>query len=71
MHNEPLTPVEPEPVKPSKLDRVKDAAITVAWISIPVAVTGGLTYLSIKMTRTQLETARLNLEAAKLNRLKP
>ena len=57
-----------EPVKPSKLDRIKSAAVTTAWIVIPCAVTGGLMYASAKTTRMQLETAKLNFEAAKLNK---
>ena len=57
-----------EAAKPSKLDRVKDAAITAAWITIPVAVTGGLTFASYRMFKMQLDTAKLNLEAAKLNK---
>lgn len=56
-----------EPVKPSKLSRIKSNAVAVTWIAIPVVVTGGLMYLSVKMTKTQLETAQLNLETAKLN----
>jgi len=71
MHPETDVRIDSEPVvKPSKLDRIKANAIAAAWIAIPVAVTGGLMYASVKMTTTQLETARLNLETAKLNRLK-
>ena len=72
MHNEPLASVESEPVvKSSKLDRMKSTVTVVTWIAIPVAMTGALTYLSWKMTSTQLQTAKLNLETAKLNSLKP
>jgi hypothetical protein len=74
MHNEPLASVESEPVvesSKSKLNRIKDTAVTVGFFVIPAAVVAGSMYASVKMTKTQLETARLNLEAAKLNRLKP
>jgi hypothetical protein len=72
MHPETDVRIESEPVvKPSKLERIKRNAAAAAWITLPVAVTGGLMFLSVKMTKTQLETAKLNLETAKLNRLKP
>jgi len=67
-HNESLTDREIEPVKPSKLTRVKDAAIITGIFVIPAAVIAASMYASIKMTSTQLETAKLNLETAKLNR---
>jgi methionine synthase I (cobalamin-dependent) len=54
--------------KPSKLKRIKSNAITVGTIVVPIAVFGGLMYISVKMTTTQLETAKLNLETAKLNK---
>jgi hypothetical protein len=66
--SETETPQVVEPAKSSRMQRIKDAAITAAWITIPVAVTGGLMYASLKMTKMQLETSRLNLEAAKLNK---
>ena len=58
-----------EPSKPSKLERVKSVAITAAFIGVPVGVTVGLSVLSYRMVGMQLETAKLNLEAAKLNKL--
>jgi hypothetical protein len=67
MHNESANS-ETEPVKPSKLSRIKSAAVTTGIIVIPVAVVVGSMYASVKMTKTQLETAKLNLEAAKLNK---
>jgi hypothetical protein len=57
-----------ESPKPSKLERVKSVAVTVAWIAIPTALTGGMMYASLKMSKMQLDTAKLNLEAAKLNK---
>lgn len=65
-HNESKAERTPEPSKPSKFNRVKSAAITTMWIAVPVAVTGGMTYLGYKTTKMQLETAKLNLAAAKL-----
>lgn len=62
------TPKVVEPVKPSKLSRIKDAAITAGIFVIPAAVIGGSMYASIKMTSMQLDTAKLNLEAAKLSK---
>jgi hypothetical protein len=59
----------PEPVKPSKLKRIKSTAITVGIYTIPVAVLGGTMFASWKMTTIQFETAKMNLEAAKLNSL--
>ena len=69
MHNESAAIRELEPVKPSKLTRIRDAAIVTGIFVIPAAVIAGSMYASIKMTKTQLETARLNLEAVKLNKL--
>ena len=71
MHNEPLTSVEPEPVKPSKLQRIKSNALMAGVFVIPIALTGASMYYSGRLVKMQLETSRLNLEAAKLNHLKP
>lgn len=75
MHNEsksdrdPQNVVELEPVKPSKLRRIKDTAVTATWIAIPVALSGGLMYASFRMSKMQFETAKMNLEAARLTQL--
>lgn len=57
-----------EPSKPSKLKRIKNTAITAAWIIVPVAVTGASMYYSGRLVKMQLDTAKLNLEAAKLTK---
>ncbi len=66
-HNESLADRETETPKPTKLSRIKDVAITAGIIVIPVALTVGSVYAGLKVSKDQLETARLNLEAAKLN----
>lgn len=68
MSETPETSEVPEPSKPSKMSRVKDAAVTTAWITLPCAVSVGLLYIGVKTTKMQLETAKLNLEAAKLTK---
>jgi hypothetical protein len=75
MHNEskavrePENIVELEPVKPSKLKRIKSTATTVGIYTIPVGLVGGMMFLTYKMSVIDLETAKINLEAAKLNNL--
>ena len=69
MHNEPLTQSEPEPVKPSKMQRIKDKAIMTGIFVIPTVVIAGSLYAGIRTTSIQLEIAKLNLETAKLNKL--
>lgn len=66
MHNESLADRESEPIKPSKLQRIKSAALVAGFYGTCAAVTGGSIYAGLKMTKMQLETARLNLEAAKI-----
>jgi len=66
--SEPETPKVVEPPKPTKKQRIKDAAIMTAWIVIPVALTGASVYAGLKVNQMQLETAKLNLETAKLNK---
>lgn len=51
--------------KPSRLKRIKEGAVTAAWIAVPVAFTAGSVYFSYKMVRMQYDAAQLNLEAAK------
>lgn len=63
--SETVTPVS-EPSKPSKLARIKSNLATAGIVVIPIAVFGGLMYASVKMTGMQLETAKLNLETAKI-----
>lgn len=62
------TPKVVELSKPSKLDRIKSAAITTGIFVIPTVVSGGLLYVSVKMTKMQLDTAKLNLETARLTK---
>ncbi|MFL5660102.1 MAG: hypothetical protein ACJ8BW_01990 [Ktedonobacteraceae bacterium] len=59
-----------EPVKPSKLKRIKDVAITTGIIVIPVALSAASVYYTVKMGKIQLDTAKLNLEAAAKNAAK-
>ena len=54
--------------KPSKLDRIKSAAAVTAFFVLPSVALIGSVYASYRMTGMQLETAKLNLEAAKLNK---
>ena len=68
MHNESQAEHVVEPVKVTKMQRIKSNVIAATWIAIPVAVTGGLMYASVKLTKMQLDTAKLNLEAAKLTK---
>lgn len=62
------TPKVVEPSKPSKLKRIKNNAVTAAWVIIPVGLTGASMFYSGKLVKMQLETAKLTLEAAKLNK---
>lgn len=59
-----------EPPKPSKLQRMKDAAITTGIFVIPVALSAASVYYTVKMGKIQLDTAKLNLEAAAKNAAK-
>jgi hypothetical protein len=58
--------VELEPSKKSKTERVKNAAIMTGVFVLPVALTVGSLAAGYKMTKLQLETAKVNLEAARL-----
>lgn len=62
------TPKVVELSKPSKLDRIKSAVITTGIFVIPTVVSGGLLYVSVKMTKMQFDTAKLNLETARLTK---
>jgi hypothetical protein len=66
-HNESLADRESDTVKPTKLSRIKDAAVTAGVIAIPLALTVGSVYAGLKVSKMQFETAKLNLETAKLN----
>ena len=71
MHNEPLASSESEPpTPPGEQDQGRNL-VMVGVITIPVALTGASLYVTSRMLRMQLDTAKLNLEAAKLNHLKP
>jgi len=63
---ETVEPIETESIKSSKLTRIKSAAIATAFYGGMGALTVGSMYLGFKMTKMQLETAKLALEAAKL-----
>lgn len=64
-----ITP-EPEPIKRSKLKRIKSTAIDVGvFYLFPVTMVGGLMFFGYKISKMDLEAARLNLEAAKLQDL--
>jgi hypothetical protein len=65
--SETETPEVLEPTKPSKLARIKSAAITTGIIAIPGALMVVPTVLGYKTSLNQLEAAKLTLEAAKLN----
>ena len=76
MHNESRADREPEasanesePIKPSKLKRIKSNLTVAGMYIIPAAVIGGSMYLGVKTTKMQLETAKLNFETAKLQKL--
>lgn len=63
---EPEPIVAEESVKPSKLARIKSAAITTSIFVIPTAVTVAGAIVGYKTSSMNFETAKLNLEAAKL-----
>lgn len=58
-----------KPSKPSKLDRVKSGAAVTAMIVLPSAIVAASSIASFKMVKMQLETAKINLETAQLNKL--
>lgn len=68
MHNQSQAERETaEPIKPSKMQRIGSVAATTGIIVIPLVLTGASMYLASKMTKMQFDTAKLNLETAKLN----
>jgi hypothetical protein len=64
------TPQVLEPSKPSMLKKIKSTAVSVGIgtvvYGLPAAMFAGSIYASYKITRMQLDTAKLKLEAAKL-----
>lgn len=70
MHNESLNSPgnepQPEPVKPSKKDRIKSAATMTGIFVIPTVVTAGVSIVAFKTGKMNFDAAKLNLEAAKL-----
>lgn len=52
--------------KPSRLSKIKDAAITTGIIAIPTVCVGASFVYGWKVNSMALETAKLNLEAAAL-----
>lgn len=60
---------ELKPAKPSKLKRIKSAAVVTGIYVIPTTLFGGMMFLSWKMTKLEFETAKLNFETAKLQDL--
>lgn len=69
MHNESNADRTVEQPKSSRLTRIKDATITAGIIVIPVGLTVVSFVYGVKMTKMQHDTAKLNLETAKLNKL--
>ena len=67
-HNESqaVREIEEQPVKPSKLKKVRSAVTTAGIFGIPAAVTVVGAYYGIRTSKLQLETAKLANEAAKL-----
>jgi len=45
---------------PSKLSKVRSAALATAFYGMPIAATAAAIYFGAKMQRMQLETAKLN-----------
>jgi hypothetical protein len=66
MHNESNAdrPVD-EPVKSTKMQKLKSAALATAVYGIPLAITGASIVYSVKMGKMQFDTAKLNLAVAK------
>jgi hypothetical protein len=62
------TPKVVEPSKPSKLNRIKANALMAGIYVIPMAIVGVSLYAGVKTTKMQLDTAKINLEIAKLNK---
>lgn len=62
------TPEVVETVKSSKLSKIKSAAAAGAFWGLPAIALGGSIYASVKMTKMQLDTAKLNNETAKINK---
>jgi hypothetical protein len=56
-----------ESTKPSKLTRVKSAAVMAGITIIPTAITVGLTCIGYKTGKMNFDAAKLNLETAKIN----
>lgn len=64
--SETETPEVIEPSKPSKLIRVRNAALTAGIFVIPTAVMVGASYAGLKTSMNNLDAAKLALETAKL-----
>lgn len=62
-HNQ--TNVEEPIEKTSKLQKIKNGAITAGVFGIPTVLTLVGTYYSIKVAKMQYETAKMELEAAR------
>ena len=66
-HNESLSErnLDEQDETPSKLKKVRSAAVTAGIFGIPAVMAVGGTYYSFRIARLQLETAKLANEAAK------
>lgn len=53
-------------VKPSKMSRIKSAALTAGIFVIPTVVTAGASIVAYQTCKMNFDAAKLNLEAAKL-----
>lgn len=64
--SETETPEVLEPQKPSRLSRIKSTAIMTGIYTFPIALAGGAMYVTTRNAKLAFETAKLNLETAKL-----
>jgi len=70
MPNESLVENETEAVaKSSRKDKVYAAMFWTAAIVVPVGISAAAIFVQWKVSTTALETAKINLEAAKLTKL--
>jgi beta-mannanase len=66
MHNESNADrTVDEPVKSTKKQKLKSAALATAFYGIPIAITAAGMIYSAKMGKMQFDTAKLNLAVAK------
>lgn len=58
--------VAQESIKPSRLRRIKNATVTAGIYGIPTGLVVGFLVVGYKMSKMDLEAAKLNLETARL-----